>query len=235
MFDLNNSLHDWRERFREAGRFRPEDVDELEEHLHEEMAKLGRVGLSEEESYLLAARRLGGVDALGREFEKVNPFSVWQSRLRWMAVGAITVLGVMAAEAALQRLWIVAAGLLGFSEYPILVGLISPLLSLGALAALAVLAVQMVKHRKQHDLALCPSTTQGRFGFLLAVFLWFTLLPLGSALSQALLSNYVSPHTQGMLNLAVMPGRFAVSLLVPLVIMAWLVRTSRPASRLSTE
>jgi hypothetical protein len=230
MFDVSKSLNDWREQLRQGGRCRQEDIDELEEHLREEMTKLVRIELSDEEAFLLAARRLGGVDALGEEFEKVNTPSVWLNRLRWMAVGVLVGLGASVAESAFLRLWAIVAGLMQLNFY--VVGVASPLLTLGALAAIVVLAVKAVKHRQAQALGIWPAASRGQVGLLLLVFLWFTVLPIGSMMAQLLLSNYVSANNIGNLNVAMFPGRYVLSVLVPLVIAVWILRTPRWASRL---
>ena len=43
------------------------DIDELEDHLRAQLADLTAVGLSEDEAFLVAVKRLGGVNARSRE------------------------------------------------------------------------------------------------------------------------------------------------------------------------
>jgi len=64
MFDLNESVDRWRQQMRRGGRCGQDDIAELEDHLREEMTSLEKLGLSGEEAFLLAARRLGRTDML---------------------------------------------------------------------------------------------------------------------------------------------------------------------------
>lgn len=230
MFDLNESLNDWREHLRQGERCRREDVDELEEHLREEMVKLEGLGLSGEEAFLLAARRLGGVDALAQEFEKVNFLSVWLNRLHWIAIGAIVGLSASAADAAFQKLWTMVAGWMQLNLY--LAAATSPLLTLGILAAIVTVAVKVVKHRETHEMSLRPFTSRGRFGLLVMVFLWFTILPIGSTMAQISLYNCVPAVHIANLHAALLPGRFVLSVLVPVVIAAWILKPPRWVDKL---
>ena len=109
MFDLSKSLHDWEQQLRQGDGCSQDNIHELEEHLREEMAGLVRAGLSSEEAFSLAARRLGKVDALNEEFGKVNTGLVWRNRLRWMASGVLICLGASTAEAAFRS--VLTAGL----------------------------------------------------------------------------------------------------------------------------
>jgi hypothetical protein len=87
-FDLNTAIQRWREHLRQSPHFRPEDLDELETHLRDSVAAFQGKALSEEEAFLVATRRIGGVPALEPEFAKVNGKEVWMNRLLWMLVGA---------------------------------------------------------------------------------------------------------------------------------------------------
>jgi hypothetical protein len=92
MFDLSKSSDQWREHLRRGGGCSEDDIAELEEHLHEEMKSLEKLGLSKDEAFLVAARRLGQVDLLAEEFKKVNVQAMSFARLRWMAVGVLAYL-----------------------------------------------------------------------------------------------------------------------------------------------
>lgn len=92
MFDIEAGIQQWKRTLLASEALRAEDVDELEDHLREEHARL-RAGvgpttplLSEEESFLIAMRRLGRADALGAEFAKADPNAAW--RRRWILMFA---------------------------------------------------------------------------------------------------------------------------------------------------
>jgi hypothetical protein len=87
-FDLNTAIQRWRDHLSQSPCFRRENLDELETHLRDAVAALRGTTLSEEEAFLVAARRLGGAPALEPEFAKVNGQEVWLNRLLWMLLGA---------------------------------------------------------------------------------------------------------------------------------------------------
>jgi len=89
MFDLSSAITDWRSEVAARGCCRKDDIDELETHLREEHESLKGVGLSDEEAFCIAARRLGPPDAVCAEYAKSNPGVVWLNRLTWMATGTI--------------------------------------------------------------------------------------------------------------------------------------------------
>jgi hypothetical protein len=94
-FDLNQSIRMWRDTLAQSATMRTEELDELEHHLRDSIVQLRERQLTEEESFFIAARRLGGGEVLACEFAKVNPVRVWQSRLCWMLAGVflVTVIG----------------------------------------------------------------------------------------------------------------------------------------------
>ena len=71
-FDLNASLDLWLGRLTQSPHFRKENVAEMESHVRDSVTKLHSQGLSEEESFLIAIRRVGSVGKLEPEFAKVN-------------------------------------------------------------------------------------------------------------------------------------------------------------------
>jgi hypothetical protein len=93
-FDLNDAIRRWRDGLNDSPHFRGEDLEELEGHLRDSVVALQDRGLTEEEAFLLAARRLGHPAGLEPEFAKVNRGQVWLNRLLWMLVG-IQVWGLM--------------------------------------------------------------------------------------------------------------------------------------------
>jgi hypothetical protein len=88
-FDLNDSIARWREHFLNTEALRREDVAELESHLRDAIDDLAGKGLSEEEAFLIAKRRLGRIEQLEAEFGKVSAGAVWLSRSIWMVIGIL--------------------------------------------------------------------------------------------------------------------------------------------------
>jgi hypothetical protein len=86
-FDLNRTMQSWRENLAQSPAFRGENLDELESHLRDSVATFETRGLSAEEAFLVATRRIGASSALEPEFGKVNQPTIWLDRFFWMLIG----------------------------------------------------------------------------------------------------------------------------------------------------
>jgi len=86
-FDLNRAIQQWRENLGQSPAFRSENLNELESHLRDSVATFETRGLSAEEAFLVAARRIGASSALEPEFGKVNGQAIWLDRFFWMLMG----------------------------------------------------------------------------------------------------------------------------------------------------
>jgi hypothetical protein len=71
-FDLNEAIRRWQESLGASPAFGADNLEELAPHLRASVQKLQADGLSEEEAFLSATRRLGERAALEREFAKIN-------------------------------------------------------------------------------------------------------------------------------------------------------------------
>lgn len=71
-FDLNTSLRHWLDDLAQSPQFRAADLVELESHIRDSVIQLETQGLSTEESFVIATKRVGTVEKLEPEFEKVN-------------------------------------------------------------------------------------------------------------------------------------------------------------------
>ncbi len=69
-FDLSTSIERWRNELAVQRNLSPETRRELEAHLRDSIAALQKRGLSEEETFLLARKRMGKLPLLNREFKK---------------------------------------------------------------------------------------------------------------------------------------------------------------------
>ena len=72
MFDLEKSIADWRQQMLDAGIKSPVPLEELENHLREEIEWQLRSGRSEPIAFAAAVRQIGGSAALKPEFAKVG-------------------------------------------------------------------------------------------------------------------------------------------------------------------
>jgi len=86
-FDLNRATQHWRENLAQSPTFQSENLNELESHLRDSVAALQLRGLSAEEAFLIATRRIGKGSSLESEFGKVNGTAVWLDRFFWILIG----------------------------------------------------------------------------------------------------------------------------------------------------
>jgi hypothetical protein len=228
MFDLNRSLGNWRERLAQSGRCRQEDVDELEEHLREEMVNLERAGLDGEEAFLLAARRLGTAESLGVEFEKVNGASVWLHRLRWMAAGVLVYMGITAGISVIRPVLILTAFAAHLS--PSLAGPIALLVSDVTAIVVAFLFFRGFARRHRDGLGKNRLGSVAQCAIILGAFALCAVLPTGSSIVMA---RCLTPgEWRDYLGLYSAWHSFAISAIVPLLLTAWLIKSPRWTNRL---
>lgn len=138
MFDLNEQICKWRENLAQSQTLGRPDIEELENHLREEIEALKPRSLSEEESFWLAHRRLGGAGDLAGEFAKINRSAIVKNRLFWMAAGVLAYMLAIQSGAAASRLSVLLAALGGLRGPGLgIVLVVSQMVALGAVAYLS--------------------------------------------------------------------------------------------------
>jgi hypothetical protein len=75
---LEGQIEQWRSYLRRRQAIRPVDVEELEDHLRGEVAALRGAGLSEDEAFLVAVKRMGALDAISNEFAREHSERLWK-------------------------------------------------------------------------------------------------------------------------------------------------------------
>src|SRR5436190_10910181 len=89
MFNLEQSISEWRGQMQSAGVKNPDIVDELESHLREDWARRVQSGESEEQAFEGAVRGLGPASLLKHEFAKLSGKKwVWLRKLKGILAGA---------------------------------------------------------------------------------------------------------------------------------------------------
>jgi hypothetical protein len=78
MDGLESQIADWRAYVEHAPALNGHDVDELEDHLREQIAELAAAGLTEDESFLVAVKRMGALDTVSREFAREHSGRLWK-------------------------------------------------------------------------------------------------------------------------------------------------------------
>lgn len=75
---LEEQIARWREYLRRRPALDAPDVEELEDHLRNQVAALGEAGLAAEEAFLVAVKRMGSLDAVSREFAREHSERLWK-------------------------------------------------------------------------------------------------------------------------------------------------------------
>jgi hypothetical protein len=75
---LEQQIEAWRAHLRGSRAISGSDASELEDHLREQIDALGDQGLSREEAFLVAVKRMGAIDALTREFAREHSERLWK-------------------------------------------------------------------------------------------------------------------------------------------------------------
>lgn len=78
---LEARIAEWREYLRRRQAIAPVDVAELEDHLRELIERLTAGGLSPDEAFLVAVKRMGALNALSREFAREHSDRLWKQLL----------------------------------------------------------------------------------------------------------------------------------------------------------
>ena len=81
MESVESQIAEWRAYVASAPGVNGRDVDELEDHLRHQIAELNAAGLTADEGFLIAVKRLGDVDGLSREFAREHSGRLWKQLL----------------------------------------------------------------------------------------------------------------------------------------------------------
>jgi len=79
---LESQIAEWRAYVAGAPAVNGHDVDELEDHLRNQIAELTAAGLTQDEGFLIAVKRVGDLDALSREYAREHSGRLWKQLLR---------------------------------------------------------------------------------------------------------------------------------------------------------
>jgi hypothetical protein len=75
---VESQIAEWRAYVAKAPAVDGPDVDELEAHLRDQIAELDAAGLTADEAFLVAVKRMGDVDTLSREFAREHRGRLWK-------------------------------------------------------------------------------------------------------------------------------------------------------------
>src|SRR6266496_5720928 len=75
---LEEQIAQWRAYVRRRQTIHGPDVEELEGHLRDQLVALTETGLTGDEAFLVAVKRMGSLDALSREFARAHSERLWK-------------------------------------------------------------------------------------------------------------------------------------------------------------
>ena len=75
---LEEGISEWRSYLRRRPAIHSVDADELEDHLRSQTSVLVAAGLTEDEAFLIAVKRIGALDELSREFAREHSERLWK-------------------------------------------------------------------------------------------------------------------------------------------------------------
>jgi lysylphosphatidylglycerol synthetase-like protein (DUF2156 family) len=95
MFNLEQSIAEWRQQMLAAGIKTPVPLEELESHLREDVEQQMRSGFSEQEAFGSAIKKIGQPRLLKTEFQKADCIGTFMKTYRilgvlWMALSGVT-------------------------------------------------------------------------------------------------------------------------------------------------
>src|SRR5690348_12331798 len=76
--ELAAQFEQWRRYVLRRRELQPVDADELEDHLRGSVDELVGAGLSPDEAFLVAVKRMGSLDELSREFAREHSERLWK-------------------------------------------------------------------------------------------------------------------------------------------------------------
>jgi hypothetical protein len=78
MESVESQIAEWRAYVASAPGINGRDVDELEDHLRHQIAELSTAGLTADEAFLVAVKRVGDLDDLAREYAQEHSGRLWK-------------------------------------------------------------------------------------------------------------------------------------------------------------
>ena len=75
---LEDQIAEWRTYVRRRQALHTPDVEELEGHLRDQLTALTEAGLTRDEAFLVAVKRMGSLDELSREFARAHSERLWK-------------------------------------------------------------------------------------------------------------------------------------------------------------
>ena len=95
MFDLEQSIADWRKQMLAAGIKTPVPLEELEIHLREEIERQMKLGLNEQKAFEVSVQQIGQPKIIDSEFKKSEGTSMKKIGIFAVLIGAAIILRIL--------------------------------------------------------------------------------------------------------------------------------------------
>jgi hypothetical protein len=225
MFDLNQQIAQWRQSLGQSESIVRSDLDELESHLRDQIDHLALSGLTSEEAFFVACRRIGNMKTLPAEFAKVNGSSIFRRRLQWMLIGILAYLLVFNLSHLASFAGVIVANGAGYHGY------MSGWIGQGAqfLAGLAGLAL-VIAVLKSPGIARLAGSSEGGLFLGLIIVVGSLLLITAQFLAQFLMVRFVGLEDYGKSAFILNGFTMAYSVLIPILVVILLFLLRRPAA-----
>jgi len=226
MFDLNEKIAKWRSNLAQSETLAGSDIDELENHLREEIEQLTILKLSDEEAFMVAAHRLGSTDNLAAEYGKINSGMKLRRRLSFMIAGVLAYLlaTYFAISASKGWIWIAAVGdvrgyTLGF------VGFISQILTLVAIFFFGYFIYKRVLYRRGFRKQI--SRLKTRIILLLSLFVFLIIIIVSPIFFTVITVRNLGPREYAQVAQCLAYTKFVWSILFPALLIILFVKLRR--------
>lgn len=115
-FNLKESLEIWKSELSQNSNMTRDNINELESHLQDEIHELQKIGLSIEESMLIAQNRIGNLKELTTEFGKVNKGVYFRNKIIPYLKGILLFIGFITIAELLTNCSILIAKGIGIND-----------------------------------------------------------------------------------------------------------------------
>jgi len=115
-FNLKENIIFWKSELSQNSNMTLDNINELESHLQDEIDQLQQVGLSSEESLIIAKNRIGNKNELATEFAKVNKGVYFRSKIIPYLKGILLFIAYITITEFITSLTILIASKTGLNE-----------------------------------------------------------------------------------------------------------------------
>ena len=229
MFNVDEQIRQWRRELNNAEVCHASDLEELEIHLRDEIKNLGDKGLSNEEAFVVASRRLGDRGSLTHEFAKVNAHALLARRILWICVGVLAAMLIPRMAATITHAAALGALTWGMTQQGLYILL--PTIQTVSLVTGALAVIYLVKRHCDDSTPppwrFSPKKKASFFAALVGISLAILLSP---PLLTAVTARYFGVHDLGRVAMANMYVNALAPAIISLIVIGWLFK-SLPSGR----